>query len=100
MIRIVKKPMERKSDIVRTARDLFKAKGYDQTTMQNVMDSLDIAKGTIYHYFQSKEALLEAVIEDIVGANIEKMETLISQASGNAIEKIRLWVEMVNIAPR
>lgn len=98
MIRIVKKSSERKADIVNAARQLFQTKDYDKTTMQDVMDTLGIAKGTIYHYFKSKEALLEAVIEDIVDRNIEEMQIIIKNAKGNALEKIQLLVEKGRMA--
>ncbi len=98
MARIVKKSSERKSEIVNAARHLFQKKNYDRTTMQDVMDALGIAKGTIYHYFKSKEELLEAVIEDIVDENLEKMQTLLKKTKGNALKKMRMLVEAGNMA--
>jgi AcrR family transcriptional regulator len=93
MKRIVKKPSERRAEIVKTARDLFLTKDYDNTTMQDFMNHLGIAKGTIYHYFKSKEELLEAVVEDIVSQQLKKMRTLIQKTKGNALQKIRVLIE-------
>lgn len=93
MKRIVKKPNERRAEIVKTARDLFLTKDYDKTTMQDFMNHLGIAKGTIYHYFKSKEELLEAVVEDIVNQHLEKMQTLIQETKGNALQKIQALFE-------
>src|ERR1700733_1641467 len=93
MKRIIKKPAERRAEIVRTARELFLKKDYDKTTMQDFMDQLGIAKGTIYHYFKSKEELLEAVVEDIVNQHLEKMQTSMKEAKGNALQKIQALVE-------
>jgi len=93
MKRIVKKPSERRAEIIKTARDLFLTQDYDKTTMQDFMNHLGIAKGTIYHYFKSKEELLEAVVEDIVNQHLEKMQTLIQETSGNALQKIQALVE-------
>jgi len=98
MVRIVKKSSERRSEIVKAARHLFQTKQYHKATMQDVMNSLGIAKGTIYHYFKSKEELLEAVIEDIVDRNLEEMKTVIKKAKGNALQKIKILVEAGNIA--
>jgi AcrR family transcriptional regulator len=99
MTRIVKKFGERKADILRTARKLFKTKEYEKTTMQDVMEALNIAKGTIYHYFKSKEELLEAVIEDIIEENFDKMQNLIKAAAEeNALEKMKLLVKAGRIA--
>jgi AcrR family transcriptional regulator len=98
MVRIVKKPDERRADIIKAARILFLTKEYERTTMQDVMNALDIAKGTIYHYFKSKEELLEAVVKDIVNKNFEKIGLHLSKMRGNAIEKIQKITEMSNMA--
>jgi len=98
MARILKKPAERRLDIVRAARNLFQTQDYEKTSMKDVMEILNIAKGTIYHYFPSKEALLEAVIEDIVDTNIEHMQNLIQNTSGTALEKIQILATAGNIS--
>ncbi|WP_420422401.1 TetR/AcrR family transcriptional regulator [Simkania sp.] len=93
MPRVVKKPQERKMEIIDAAHDLFQEKGYDTVTMQDVMNQLGIAKGTIYHYFRSKEELLEVVIEKISEKMIHKMRAAIEQVKGSALEKIEALVE-------
>lgn len=98
MTRTVKKPAERRFDIIGAARYLFKTKSYDQTTMQDIIDHLGIAKGTIYHYFQSKEELLEAVIDDMVSTNIASIELVLQESDGSALEKIELLAKAGNIA--
>jgi AcrR family transcriptional regulator len=92
------KPVNRKDEILKVARNLFLTKDYDKTTMVDIMNALEIAKGTIYHYFKSKEALFEAVIEDLVEENIKHMRTLAKNASKNALEKIQLLVNTGNIS--
>ncbi len=98
MVRTVKKPTERKLDIIVAAKHLFQTKDYEKTTMQDVMESLGIAKGTIYHYFSSKQALLEAVVEHIVDSNIELMQVHVQKAKGNALKKLQVLIETGNIA--
>jgi AcrR family transcriptional regulator len=98
MSRTVKKPEERRADIVKAARRLFQAGDYEQTTMQDVMNSLGIAKGTIYYYFSSKEDLLEAVIEDMVEESTQHMQSLVEASHGNALEKLRTLITAGNIA--
>lgn len=92
------KTTNRREEILKVARNLFLTKDYDKTTMVDIMDALDIAKGTIYHYFKSKEALFEAVIEDIVEKNVEQMAALIKNSSKNALEKFELLVNAGNIS--
>lgn len=92
------KTINRREEILKVARNLFLTKDYEKTTMVDIMDALKIAKGTIYHYFKSKEALFEAVIEDIVEENIKHMRALVNNATKNALEKIQLLVNAGNIS--
>jgi len=98
MVRIVKQAEVRRQEIVAAARQLFLVKEYEKTTMQNVMDQLGIAKGTIYHYFKSKEELLEAVVENIVEEDIAHKEKLMEETRGNVLEKIRILVSADSLA--
>lgn len=90
MPRTVKKPEERRQEIITAARELFMTKEYKDTSMRDVMEMLGIAKGTIYHYFTSKEHLLEAVVEDIIEEDIERRQALMEEVSGTALEKMRI----------
>jgi len=53
----------RRNAILDAARRLVATKGYEQMAIQDILDDLRISKGAFYHYFDSKSALLEAVIE-------------------------------------
>ncbi len=92
MVRIVKKPETRRQEIIAAARELFQTKAYAKTTMRDVMEKLGIAKGTIYHYFKSKEKLLEAVVENIIEEDIAHKQALLKETPGNALEKLRVLV--------
>jgi AcrR family transcriptional regulator len=65
MARIVKEPEIRRNEILDAAERLLVTKGYEQMAIRDLMDELQIAKGTVYHYFESKQALLEALVERI-----------------------------------
>ena len=96
MVRIVKLPEQRRREIVEAAGQVFLQKGYESTTMQDVMQRLGIAKGTIYHYFSSKEELLDAVLENTTRSFQLHMQEVFSSLQGNALE--RLQVFLFNIA--
>ena len=98
MTRVVKKPDVRRKEIIEAARHLFLTKEYDKTSMQSIVDYLDIAKGTIYHYFKSKEELLEAVVEDIVEEDHLRKKELLKEMKGNALEKIQKLANVKSIA--
>ncbi|WP_165977217.1 TetR/AcrR family transcriptional regulator [Nonomuraea diastatica] len=53
----------RREAILREAHRLVCTKGYQQMTIQDVLNGLGISKGAFYHYFDSKPALLEALVE-------------------------------------
>ena len=45
------------------AQQLIVTKGYEQMTIQDVLDQLDTSRGALYHYFDSKQALLDGVVD-------------------------------------
>ncbi len=53
---------EKKTIILEGAMELFSKKGFNQTSMQEIADHLGIAKGSIYHYFKSKDQILLEII--------------------------------------
>lgn len=67
MARVVKDYAVRRNEILDAAQRLVYTKGYEQMTVQGILDTLQIAKGTFFHYFGSKQALLEALIERMLG---------------------------------
>jgi AcrR family transcriptional regulator len=98
MVRTVKDPETRRAEIVETARKLFQSRTYDQTSMQDVMQECGIAKGTIYYYFKSKEELLDAVIDNMADEAISQMQNVLDNASGNALERLKLLIAAGRIA--
>ena len=55
-------PEERFDELLRAATDVFLEQGYRRTQMADVAERLGVAKGTLYLYVESKEALLDAVL--------------------------------------
>lgn len=60
---------ERRQAIVAAAWEVFKENGFERTTMSDISDRVGGSKATLYGYFQSKEQLFAAVLEQVVGAN-------------------------------
>src|SRR5208283_202867 len=61
--RIVKPPAQRREELLDCAQELFLGLGYDNTTVNDVIARAGVSKGAFYHYFTSKEAMLEALAE-------------------------------------
>ena len=55
-----KYPEQTVEKIIITAARLFSEKGYEQTSIQDILDALKLSKGGLYHHFKSKEEILEA----------------------------------------
>jgi AcrR family transcriptional regulator len=66
--RVTKVPEERKQELIDTAERLFLEKGYEQTTVADIVREIEVAQGTFYYYFSSKEEILEAIIEKDITA--------------------------------
>lgn len=54
---------ERLDDLMNAAEHLFLTKGFLETTVSEIVSQADVAKGTFYHYFKSKDEILEALRE-------------------------------------
>ena len=63
MMRILKDAEVRKNEILDVAADLFNRDGFDKTTISAIIDKAEIARGTIYYHFKSKEDILDALIQ-------------------------------------
>ena len=65
MVRISKDYDVRKQEFLDAAQKLFYEQGYDQTSVNTIIDAVGVSKGTFYHYFKSKEDLLDALAERV-----------------------------------
>lgn len=67
----------KKEQILDISLSLFLEKGYDNTSISDIVTSLDIARGTLYYHFESKEAIIDAIIEQSVKEIVEKVEKMV-----------------------
>jgi AcrR family transcriptional regulator len=65
------------------------SKGYEQLSIQEILDTLGVSKGAFYHYFDSKQALLEAVVERMVDTIMTTQAEVVANPEISAPEKIR-----------
>lgn len=75
--------------ILNVAQRLFLEKGYDNTTIQDIVDHLDgLSKGAVYHHFKSKEEIMDAVGDRMFLSN-NPFEAVRRRSDLNALEKLR-----------
>ena len=89
MARVIKEYAVRRNEILDAAQRLVQTKGYEQMTIQDLLDDLQISKGAFYHYFTSKQALLEALIERMVDVIEPLVLTIVHDPHLSALEKLR-----------
>lgn len=71
---------KRKQELLKIAYRMFIEKGYDNTSIDEIIANAGIAKGTYYYYFPSKEATLEAVIDMMINEEVEKAKEAVSSS--------------------
>lgn len=75
-------------DIVAAAAKVFRTKGYHAATVRDIADEVGILKGSLYHHFESKEALLYLVVKEPIAEMFRTMAE-ITAADLAATEKLR-----------
>ncbi len=65
-MRITKDPEIRRQEIIDAARELFILKGYEKTSIDDIVRHINVAKGLFYYYFPKKEAILSAIADQFV----------------------------------
>lgn len=96
MARIVKEHSVRRNEILDAAQRLIYTKGYEQMTIQDILDDLQISKGAFYHYFDSKQALLEALVERIGEEAIRLLLPIVHDPLLPALEKLQRYLATAN----
>lgn len=94
-MRIIKDADERKNEILDVAQHLFHEKGYVQTTVEDIMRECNIAKGTLYYHFKSKEEILSAVINRQIDLQEEAMKTIAADKETTAVEKLVQVIQLL-----
>lgn len=87
-MRIVKEYEERRKEILETAERLFITKGYTKTTVNDILKEIGIAKGTFYHYFKSKEEVMDEIIMRIIKEDVAKAKVIVSNPNIPVLEKL------------
>ena len=73
----MKKGEKRKQELLKIAYNMFITRGYENTSVDEIIAEAQIAKGTYYYYFPSKEKMLEDVIEMMIESEIEMARQII-----------------------
>lgn len=73
----MKKGEKRKLELLQIAYKMFLTRGYENTSVDEIIEEAGIAKGTFYYYFKSKEQLLEEVIGMMIEEEAQKARLIV-----------------------
>lgn len=81
----MRKGDETKQEILQVSERLFCSKGYDETSIQNILDVIHGSKGGFYHHFVSKEDVLRTICQRRAAAAAERT----AQAAGETVDPLQ-----------
>ena len=93
--RWLRRKEERAPEILEAALACFSEKGFAATRMEDIARRAGISKGTIYLYFESKEAVFQALAQRVVGSRVAEIGALIHAFDGPTPELVRLVLTRV-----
>jgi AcrR family transcriptional regulator len=85
---------EKKQEFLDVALELFYEKGYEKTTINDIINKLGVSKGAFYHYFQSKEDIIETIAIGYADKMSHIIKKILNRTDINAIEKFNISIEL------
>lgn len=82
----------KKNELIKIAFKLFMTNGYENTSIQDILKAAEISKGAMYHYFTSKEDILDEVLNYLIDCEIRRLDPVINNSNSNSLEKIAALV--------
>jgi AcrR family transcriptional regulator len=94
--RTVKKPEERRQEFVETAEALFLQKGYQDTSVSDIVGKLGVAHGLFYYYFNSKEDILDSIVDNLVIESRRRLKIIVD-SDQSPLEKFHQFIQQMFI---
>lgn len=97
-MRTVKEAAVRRNEILDAAERLFGTKGFDQTSTNDLLAEVGIARGTLYYHFKSKEEILDAMIERISNRLLSKAKAIANDQSLPILVRLTRMMQAMNVS--
>jgi AcrR family transcriptional regulator len=88
--------LSKRNEILDCAQRLVYSTGYELMSIQDILTQMGISKGAFYHYFDSKPALLEALINRTSQQAEEILVPIVDNPDLPALEKLELFFNAIN----
>ena len=96
----MKKGELRRREILDAAEKLFMERGYEATSVQDILDVLRLSKGGFYHHFDTKKAVLEAISQRRVEAQYEAAALELRLSRAGTLERLNARLTRMNLFER
>ena len=87
-MRISKDHDVRKAELLGAAEALFFEKGYEQTTVNAIIEKVGVSKGTFYYYFKSKEEIVDCLAERAGDQSMHQIQAVVDHEDLDALGKL------------
>ncbi len=96
MVDSIKNYSNRKNEFLMAALELFYKKGYENTTIKDIIEELGVSKGAFYHYFESKEDVIVAIAKEFKDNSVKIIKEIFSRSDLSAVDKMNKVFESIN----
>ena len=93
----MKKGEIKRAQILDAAEKLFFEKGYDATSVQDILDALGLSKGGFYHYFDAKDTLLREICLRRAEDRFERLKAELNDSRRGPVDKLNLLLAQANL---
>ena len=88
MPRVIKHPDIRRSELLDLAFDLFLRRGYEEASLNDLIAESGLSKGAFYHYFSSKDRLLDALAQRIAQQRLAQLQTVFEASKDDPLVRL------------
>jgi AcrR family transcriptional regulator len=85
----------RRDEFIDAGQRLIQTRGYDQFSIEDLLAEVGASKGAFYHYFGSKTALLEAIVDRFVEVALAQVARIVDDDSLNALDKFQAYFSTI-----
>lgn len=92
--RMEKKKEQTRIKIIEVAISLFEKQGFSPTTMEQIADAADVAKGTLYNHFSCKEAIVSAYVQSVNNQAIPVLKDLLNGSPNTRSRLLKVLLQV------
>jgi AcrR family transcriptional regulator len=93
-MRVVKKPEERKNELLDIAEDLFKHNDYEKVNVSDIVKKADVSQGIFYYYFKSKDEIFVTIFERQIKEYVAQFYIVLNNNDISAVQKLKQIVKL------